>query len=163
MRSNLNTSYAYTVTKSFWPIVQLIQSSYPRPLYYFSKELMLEPFLPLVFAMNENCIYKEIFHRFIFSIHDADIRKYWFSKTYLDMIRMKRIVSRAEGLRNDFVTLKFEDFDKLLLLYSIITALCIMVFCLEHCWLRLRKKPLLKRYVRHFRIKNQVVDTTHKI
>ncbi|XP_011196834.2 uncharacterized protein LOC105221503 [Zeugodacus cucurbitae] len=131
-RLSLNTTYAYTVTTSLWPIIQLKQSLRRRKLFRLATDIVLDDTLVLAIPIQENSIYKSALNRFIMSVNEAGLIYYWQVMTYYDMVAIGSInlEYNVDGSRQQNILIP-SDFYWMAWMFGVSYSLSIIVFVFE--------------------------------
>ncbi|XP_032573033.1 uncharacterized protein LOC6618824 [Drosophila sechellia] len=105
-RNELNTSFAYPVTNTLWPFLQLKQIRMHRPLFRRSNEITFTRFMPVTMPMARNSIYRDVFNTYLSRTLASGLYDLWFRRSYQEAVAVGKLnytVDPAPSLYHDLV------------------------------------------------------------
>ncbi|EDW33283.1 GL20206 [Drosophila persimilis] len=130
-RSALNNSYAYPVTSTLWPFLQIKQSHLQRPIFRRSQEIFFLEFMPLTAPMQKNSIYRKLFNQYVANTHASGLYELWFRQSFNKLVRMGKLNYSEEADHETYHDLIWEDYIYIWLVYIGGTVTSLLVFMLE--------------------------------
>ncbi|XP_033233551.1 uncharacterized protein [Drosophila pseudoobscura] len=130
-RSALNNSYAYPVTSTLWPFLQIKQSHLQRPIFRRSQEIFFLEFMPLTAPMQKNSIYRKLFNQYVANTHASGLYELWFRQSFNKLVRMGKLNYSEEADHETYHDLIWEDYIYIWLVYIGGTVTSLLVFILE--------------------------------
>ncbi|XP_022229763.2 LOW QUALITY PROTEIN: uncharacterized protein LOC111079067 [Drosophila obscura] len=110
MRSSLNPAYAYPITTTLWPLLQLSQARLTRPIFRRSREIEFSPVMILALPLPRNSIYLQAFSNFVLNAQASGLYRYWFRKTFNELICMHKINYNVDNSTQPYQDLMWKDF-----------------------------------------------------
>ena len=91
LRESLNTSYVYPIAYPLWTIYEEKQKFFQRKLFFYSRKLCVpNPNLASI-PMRSNFDDVEGFNQHLLDVQAAGLVKYWLSKVFLILMRLKNV------------------------------------------------------------------------
>ncbi|SPP73353.1 uncharacterized protein LOC117592355 [Drosophila guanche] len=130
-RSALNRSYAYPVTSTLWPFLQIKQSHLRRPIFRRSQEILFLEFMPLTAPMHKNSVYRKVFNQYVANTHASGLYDLWFSQSFSELVRMGKLNYSEETDHETYHDLIWEDYIYIWFVYIGGTLSSLLLFVLE--------------------------------
>ncbi|BFG05624.1 uncharacterized protein DMAD_04317 [Drosophila madeirensis] len=131
MRSSLNPSYAYPITTTLWPLLQLGQARLTRPTFRSSRHLEFCRVMILTLPLPRNSIYRQEFKSFLDNARGSGLYMHWFRQTFNELIRLDKIKYNVDNSSQLYQDLKWEDFYFIWLAYIGGIFASLLVFLVE--------------------------------
>ncbi|XP_036336228.1 uncharacterized protein LOC118746487 [Rhagoletis pomonella] len=90
LRSRMNTKYVYPITNLRWETIELQQSLFRRPIFYFNSEFCFFRTMSCCLPIRADLPYRDLLDDFVLRLHSSGIMKEWMSMTFLLMPNLKR-------------------------------------------------------------------------
>ncbi|BFG05623.1 uncharacterized protein DMAD_04316 [Drosophila madeirensis] len=130
-RSALNRSYAYPVTSTLWPFLQIKQSHLRRPIFRRSQEMLFLEFMPLTIPMHKNSVYRQVFNQYVANTHASGLYDLWFRQSFSELVRMGKLNYSEESDHETYHDLIWEDYIYIWFVYIGGTLSSLLLFVLE--------------------------------
>lgn len=133
----LDQSYAYPVTNTLWPILQISQDRLHQPIFRRSDEIIFKPMMILSLPLPDNCIFKKSLHNYFLLTRNSGLFDLWFRESFFDLVRLRKIWYKKDGDFIPYQDLMWQDFFYIWLTYIGVTFLSFIVFLSElgyHRW-----------------------------
>ncbi|SPP73355.1 Hypothetical predicted protein [Drosophila guanche] len=131
MRSSLNQSYAYPITTTMWPLLQLGQSRLTRPIFRRSKEMIFNPLVLLSITLPKDSIYREAFTHFHLRTLNSGLYKLWFRRTFNELVELGMMSYQVDNSPQPYKDLVWGDFIFVWMLYVGGIFASLLVFLVE--------------------------------
>ncbi|XP_037941259.1 uncharacterized protein LOC119674205 [Teleopsis dalmanni] len=132
-RSNLNTSYAYTVPSPIWRCFEEQQHFFTRKLFYAPKSMLILEMTHSGIPLQKNSVLKESLDQYIYQVHAAGFLKYWYANTFRDMVSAKKIAITDRSEIEKFNNLRIQDLYWIWILIGCGYMLSTIAFLVELC------------------------------
>ncbi|XP_034650091.1 uncharacterized protein LOC117889754 [Drosophila subobscura] len=130
-RSALNRSYAYPVTSTLWPFLQIKQSHLRRPIFRRCQEMLFLEFMPLTIPMHKNSVYRQVFNQYVANTHASGLYDLWFRQSFRELVRMGKLNYSEETDHETYHDLIWEDYIYIWFVYIGGTLSSLLLFVLE--------------------------------
>ncbi|XP_022229762.2 uncharacterized protein LOC111079066 [Drosophila obscura] len=130
-RSALNSSYAYPVTSTLWPFLQIKQSHLRRPIFRRSQEIFFLEFMPLTAPMRKNSVYRKVFNQYVANTHASGLYDLWFRQSFNEFVRMGKLNYSEESDHETYHDLIWDDYIYIWYVYIGGTVTSLLAFVLE--------------------------------
>ncbi|KAL7738010.1 hypothetical protein ACLKA6_006368 [Drosophila palustris] len=132
MRRLPNISYAYPITQTLWPLIQLKFIKQPRQSFRLSNDFIFLSFVPFVIPLPRNSIFEEILNRFILNTQCSGLYPLWFRRTFQSLVQIGKMeVLPYQSVTDYYHILGCMDFYPIWRFYGCYTAVSILVFVIE--------------------------------
>ncbi|XP_026835916.1 uncharacterized protein LOC113564252 [Drosophila erecta] len=130
-RHELNTSFAYPVTNTLWPLLQLKQIRMHRPLFRRSHEITFTRFMPVTMPMARNSIYRDVFNRYLSRTLASGLYDLWFRRSFQEVIAVGKLNYTTDPPPSPYHDLVWADLYYVWMAYLGGTGVSILVLTLE--------------------------------
>ncbi|KAH8420316.1 hypothetical protein KR009_009034 [Drosophila setifemur] len=110
-RNHFNISYAYTVARIKWEVVNNQQRHFARPLFRFSEDLCLVEYMPTSIILAPSSIYWEPLKDFGLMVNQAGLFSHWIRKSFYDMVRTGWMTIKDYSVPEELVPLGMGDLE----------------------------------------------------
>ncbi|BFG05625.1 uncharacterized protein DMAD_04318 [Drosophila madeirensis] len=131
MRGSMNPSYAYPITTTLWPLLQLGQSRLTRPIFRRSKEMIFDPLVLMTLPLPKDSIYRQAFTHFHLRTHDSGLYTLWFRRTFKELLVMGMMSYPVDNSSEPYKDLVWGDFIFVWMLYVGGIVASLLVFLVE--------------------------------
>ncbi|XP_037942745.1 uncharacterized protein LOC119675611 [Teleopsis dalmanni] len=130
----LNDNFTYIIPSWQWPLINSMQSSFPRPIFRFNRELC-ETSIPLSIPLEENSVYEEVIKEMVLQLQAFGLFELWMRNSYYDYTAHNHIPhEKLEYKKQEQLSaLKLEDIDLIFYFLLCSCLLSILVLIMEIC------------------------------
>ncbi|XP_011179352.1 uncharacterized protein LOC105210230 [Zeugodacus cucurbitae] len=132
LRDTLNTSYAFLVS-DMWLVYEEQQKYFSRPLFRLS-DICLRKNNPMAVPLQRNSLYRDDLSAFIGRLTEAGLIEQWRRQSFLELLDMDWIMLTDHSKPRDFVPMKFQDLQLLLIALGFSLVVSVLCFLLELLW-----------------------------
>ncbi|KAH8384622.1 hypothetical protein KR093_003067, partial [Drosophila rubida] len=132
MRRQPNSSYAYPITHTLWPLIERKYAKLPYPSFRISKEFTFIDLVPFGLPLPRNSIYEEALNRFILNTHCSGLYENWFHRTFQHLVEIGKMeVLPYQSIEETVHMLCWKDLYVISVVASIHICIAIIVFVFE--------------------------------
>ncbi|XP_017145712.2 uncharacterized protein LOC108158073 [Drosophila miranda] len=130
-RISLNPAYAYPVTTTLWPILELGQAKLPRPIFRRSQEIVFNPRMFFALPVPKDSIYRQTFTQFFLHTRDSGLYVFWFKRTFNELVVLGKMSYHMDNSTQPYQDIVWEDFFFIWLAYIGGIFASLLVFLVE--------------------------------
>ncbi|KAH8297388.1 hypothetical protein KR044_011182, partial [Drosophila immigrans] len=91
LRRQPNSSYAYPITHTLWPLIERKFAKQPFAPFRLSKEFTFLSLVPFGLPLPQNSIYEEALNRYILNTHCSGLYGLWFHQTFQSLVEIGKL------------------------------------------------------------------------
>ncbi|XP_037818886.1 uncharacterized protein LOC119608509, partial [Lucilia sericata] len=91
LRNTLNTSQAYVITSSSWPVVAVQQQLFSRQLFRYSKDLCFSRYLHFYFILPMHSVFREALQMSTLRAYSSGLFFHWFESSFHELVSLGRL------------------------------------------------------------------------
>ncbi|EDW84411.2 uncharacterized protein Dwil_GK18974 [Drosophila willistoni] len=130
-RNFFNTSWAYTITKIKWHIMETHQRYFTHPVFRYSENLCFNGFTPYSLIISENCVFRDTIRLYIMEIYQSGLLDYWLTHSFYDMVKAGHMQIKDYSTIYHLRALRLEDYRFARWFCSVGLVMAFAVFVLE--------------------------------
>lgn len=132
MRRLSNTSYAYPITQTLWPLIKQRYIKQHRMAFRLSEDFIFSHFVAFVIPLPKNSIYEKTLNRYILNTQCSGLYALWFRQTFQDLVKIGKFDVYPYQSRMDcYHILRFNDFRSVWIFYGAYIVISIVIFIFE--------------------------------
>ncbi|XP_034475802.1 uncharacterized protein LOC117782853 [Drosophila innubila] len=132
IRRQSNTSYAYPITQTLWPLIQHKFIKQPRKAFRLSQDFIYLHFVPFGMPLPKNSIYEGALNRYILNTQCSGLYALWFRQTFQKLVKIGKMeVLPYQSVKDYYHILRFRDFLSVWIFYGCHLVISIITFLME--------------------------------
>ncbi|KAH8400583.1 hypothetical protein KR222_007235 [Zaprionus bogoriensis] len=131
MRRQPNSSYAYPITQTLWPLIERKLMKQPYPSFRLSNDFVFFFMVPFAIPLPRNSIFKDALNRFILNAQCSGLYNLWFRQSFTCLVAIGRMEILPYDGSKDNMHLRWRDLLYIWYLYALLVAVASIVFALE--------------------------------
>lgn len=131
IRNTLNTSYAYVIASSRWPVFAAQQQLFSRPLFRYSNDLCFSRYLHFYFILPLNSVFREPLQYYIFKSYASGLFYHWFESSFHEMVSLGRMSFSDISESRHLMPISVKDLKLIFVGFSFMLMISLVVFVLE--------------------------------
>lgn len=130
-RRQPNSSYAYPITHTLWPLIQRKLIKQPAPLFRLSDDFIFYSMVPFAVPLPSNSIFKEALNQYILQTQCSGLYNLWFQQSFACLLAIGKMEVLPYDGGKEIRHLQWDDLFYVWYLYALCLGLCSFVFVLE--------------------------------
>lgn len=131
MRRQPNSSYAYPITHTLWPLIERKLIKQPVPLFRLSDDFIFYSMVPFALPLPSDSIFKEALNQYILQTQSSGLYSLWFQQSFSSLQAIGKMeVLPYDGCKEN-MHLQWDDLFYIWIIYALHLGLCCFVFVLE--------------------------------
>ncbi|KNC29955.1 hypothetical protein FF38_08549 [Lucilia cuprina] len=145
LRNTLNTSRAYVITSSSWPVFAVQQQLFSRPLFRYSKDLCFSRYLHFYFILPMHSVFREALQMSTLRAHSSGLFFHWFESSFNELVSLGHLSFDDITEQRKLMPISVEDLKLIFIGFYISLLVCVGIFVLELFFDRIRFRKVLER------------------
>lgn len=138
-RRQPNSSYAYPITHTLWPLIERKLIKQPAPLFRLSDDFIFYSMVPFAVPLPSNSIFKEALNQYILQTQCSGLYNLWFQQSFSCLLAIGKMDVLPYDGGKENMHLQWDDLFYVWYLYALCLGLCCFVFALELVYHRVGK------------------------
>lgn len=131
MRKQPNSSYAYPITHTLWPLIKQKLIKQPSPLFRLSNDFIFYSMVPFAIPLPRNSIFKETLNQYILQTQCSGLYNLWFKQSFSSLLAIGKMEVLPYDSSKENIHIRWGDLYYIWCLYPFFLGLCCTTFILE--------------------------------
>lgn len=130
-RRQPNSSYAYPITHTLWPLIERKLIKQPAPLFRLSDDFIFYSMVPFALPLPSDSIFKEALNQYILQTQCSGLYNLWFQQSFSSLLAIGKMEVLPYDGGKENMHLQWEDLFYIWIVYALCLALSCFLFVLE--------------------------------
>ncbi|XP_046803874.1 uncharacterized protein LOC124419277 [Lucilia cuprina] len=131
LRNTLNTSRAYVITSSSWPVFAVQQQLFSRPLFRYSKDLCFSRYLHFYFILPMHSVFREALQMSTLRAYSLGLFFHWFESSFNELVSLGHLSFDDITEPRKLMPISVEDLKLIFMGFYILLLVSVGIFVLE--------------------------------